>query len=389
LAQKAATLNKTISICTQSTCFGTLKANGKAVTYNGVTYELNNVDGNLTLSIITAENKSEYIAGNFNGIGGIVEINDIGIGKLHTQRTETDIKGSFDASKWELAGAGDFNKSGTDGLLWIEKETGHVYAQNNLTNFDELNNKSNYLGTLAEGYSILGTGDFTGTGFDSVLMQGPAFGNTSVSLNYGLPIWGREANGSTFVGWLGALVNTWQPGETLKGNTADLADINTRNYMYEVISIGDYNGDGVDDVMLQNVMPKTVDGVTITGSGDVFTFLTGDINAVKAGAAPTVAYAGCATDGWEIMGSGDFNGDGIDDVLLSNGTGNITGWKMSNGQRVEDFTFGELAANEQFAGIADLNNDGTDDIIVLNTATDTYHGWMISNGTVNNTIAIA
>lgn len=140
--------------------------------------------------------------------------------------------------------------------------------------------------------------------------------------------------------------------------------------------------------MLQNVMPTTVDGVTITGSGDVFTFLTGDMNAVKAGTAPTVAYAGCATGGWEIMGSGDFNGDGIDDVLLSDGTG-VAGWQMANGQQTGNQWFGNLGANEEIAGIADLNNDGTDDIVILNAATDTYHGWMISNGTVTYAVTLA
>ena len=157
--------------------------------------------------------------------------------------------------------------------------------------------------------------------------------------------------------------------------------------MYEVVSVGDYNGDGVDDVMLQNIMPKTVDGVTITGSGDVFTFLTGSMDAVKAGTAPTVAYAGCATDGWEIMGSGDFNGDGIDDVLLSDGTG-VAGWQMMNGQRQENFWFGNLGVTEEIAGIADLNNDGTDDIVVLNTATETYHGWLVKDGVITGSLAI-
>jgi hypothetical protein len=135
-------------------------------------------------------------------------------------------------------------------------------------------------------------------------------------------------------------------------------------------------------------MPGTVDGVAITGSGDVFTFLTGDMDAIKAGAAPTVAYAGCATDGWEIMGSGDFDGDGIDDVLLSDGTG-IAGWKMANGQRVENQWFGSLTANQEFAGIADLNNDGTDDILILNTATEYYCGWLIKNGNINGIQIIA
>ena len=255
-------------------------------------------------------------------------------------------------------------------------------------NFDEVNNKTHCLGILGDGYTILGTGDFTGTGIDGALMQGPAFGDASVSLNYGLPIWGREADGTTFSGWLGALVNTWQPGDALEGNTSDLEDINAKNYAYEVIATGDFNGDGVDDVMLQNVMPGTVDGVTITGSGDVFTFLTGDINAVKNGEAPTIAYAGCATDGWDIIGTGDFDGDGIDDVLLSDGTG-IAGWKMANGQRVDNMWFGNLDPNQSIAGIGDFNGDGTDDILIQNSVSNDLSAWLVKDSAITEAITLA
>ena len=145
----------------------------------------------------------------------------------------------------------------------------------------------------------------------------------------------------------------------------------------------------MDDVLLQNTMPTMVDGIKITGSGDVFAFLSGDTDAVKAGADPTVAYAGCATGGWEILGAGDFDGDGTDDILLSNGT-SLAGWKMKDGVRDADFDlqYSNLSTNQEIAGIVDIDGDGTDDLLVLSTDTNTLSGWKVENGTVTGHIAI-
>ena len=393
LAQGADGFNHTITVKLDDTELGQMQV-GQSFQIGTATYKLNLNGGDLTLSVTggycAPTGEPAFVVGKFNGKGGAFNLTVDGTATIHSTSGKITVAGNIDTTQWELLGAGDFNKNGNDGLLWLEKETGYVYMQNDLSNFNDVLNKKYCLGVVGveEGYEIRGIGDFTGTGIEGVVMKGPAFGDASVSLNYGLPIWGREYDGSTFNGWLGALVNTWQPGKPLKGNPFNLASINANNYMYDIVDVGDYNGDGVDDVMLQNIMPKAVNGVTITGSGDVFTFLTGDMEAVKAGASPTVVYAGCATDGWEIIGSGDFNGDGIDDTLLSDGSG-VAGWAMSNGQRYGNQWFGSLGATEEIAGIADFNNDGTDDILVKNTATDEMSVWLVKNGETLLPVAIA
>ncbi len=374
----------------ESKYLGTLENN--TLKLNDTSYTLVEENGNLILSVDAAGELDkyavEYTIGKINGVSCVFETRNDGTAVIRSVAGVNDVQGSINAAEWTFLDVGDFDGDGNDGMLWLENATGYVYMQNNALNFNEINNKSNCLGVLGDGYTILGTGDFTGTGMDGLIMQGPAFGDASVSLNYGLPVWGREADGTTFAGWLGALVNTWQEGDALKGDINDLADINAKNYAYEVVAVGDFNGDGVDDVMLQNVMPGTVDGVAITGSGDVFTFLTGDIDAVKAGEAPTVAYAGCATDGWNIICTGDFDGDGIDDVLLSDGT-SIAGWKMANGQRVDNMWFGNLDPNQSIVDVGDFNGDGTDDILIHNSISGELSTWFVENGTINGFSAIA
>ncbi|MBQ7403982.1 MAG: hypothetical protein IJW05_11150 [Lentisphaeria bacterium] len=88
-----------------------------------------------------------------------------------------------------------------------------------------------------------------------------------------------------------------------------------------------------------------------------------------------------STDAWTELGSGDFDGDGIDESLVSDGTNLYAA--------SEDLWLGNLSATEEIASIVDYNNDGTDDLLIHNTATDQMTAWLVKDGTTYSTLAIA
>ena len=391
LAGGAANFNKDIAITIDEFTIGTFTGGSGIITFGDYTYTLGKTEnGTLTLTVQGGLEPSEVPLGNPVIAGGnAIQIMADGTVKIHSAGGVAS-PGRIDPNAWTLLDSGDFNRDGKDGLLWLEKATGNVYMQNDLSSMAEVTNKSNCLGIAGDGYEVRAAGDFFGTGFDGALLLSPAFGDSTVSLNYGLATWSREQDGSTTPGWLGALVNTWEESgalNSLKGDFQNLTGdernkvINANNYRYELVGVGDFNGDGIDDVMLRNTMPGTVNGETITGAGDVFVFLTDTRENVIAGNRPAegIVYTGCATDGWNVVGFGDFNGDGIDDVVISNGT-DLAGWQVSNGQRTEDLWFGSLTDGWKFAGVGDFDADGTDDILLADPDNN-LAAWKVNNGT--------
>ena len=230
-----------------------------------------------------------------------------------------------------IVGTGDFNGDGRDDLL-VRGSDGRVYdwLGNSSSGFDD-NGTLTGLQFTAD-WKVAGTGDFNGDGRSDFLMR-----RDDGQVTY----WRGQANGSF-------LVNSSANNLTF---TSD----------WKVASVGDFNGDGLSDLLLRrddgwltNWLGNTAGGFTNNGAN-------------------STVYLGAE---WKVAGTGDINGDGKDDLLLRRDDGWLTDWVGSaNGSFVNNGANASLnfALEWKIAGIGDIDGNGREDILLRRD-----DGWVTS-----------
>ncbi|WP_099066659.1 beta strand repeat-containing protein [Nostoc linckia] len=129
------------------------------------------------------------------------------------------------------------------------------------------------------------------------------------------------------------------------------------------VAIGDFNGDGISDLVTANSGFPTLSLLLGNGNG---TF----------GTASSISAGG----GAQHVAIGDFNGDGFSDLVTSNFSNNNLSVLLGNG----DGTFGS-ATNyavtnlPQHVAIGDFNGDGISDLVAPNTLTNNV-SVLLGNG---------
>jgi hypothetical protein len=85
--------------------------------------------------------------------------------------------------------------------------------------------------------------------------------------------------------------------------------------------------------------------------------------------------------GWSVAGTGDFNGDGMSDILLRDNTGDIAIWEMNGTTILNPNTagVGNLSTAWSVSETGDFNGDGMSDILWRDTSGDIAIWYM--NGT--------
>ena len=141
---------------------------------------------------------------------------------------------------------------------------------------------------------------------------------------------------------------------------------------WHAIGTGDFNGDGRDDILWQN------------DNGTVREWL-GQADGSFAGNIEHVNFLAAA--GSQLIGTGDFNGDGFDDLLWQSSDGRVTDLLgQAGGGFVDNYTKVSIVTDWHAIGTGDFNGDGRADVLWQN-ANGTVREWLgQSDGTfVGNT----
>jgi len=200
----------------------------------------------------------------------------------------------------------DFDNNGFDDVI-IYDENGSVGIVSDAAAYHDVWHVDD---PSANSWQLVGAGHFHGES-DSIV-----FKNTS---NNHLYLW--DNNDLSF--------STWDWSQTDIGGISD---------GWEVAAIGDFSGDGIDDIALINHNDN--DAVFVWDNGDC----------------STSHYMGCLGSGFKIESVGDYNGDGKEDLLLreyNSGWGGIGYWASADASKWTDLNARiETNMESKFAVIA-------------------------------------
>jgi len=141
---------------------------------------------------------------------------------------------------------------------------------------------------------------------------------------------------------------------------------------WTVQAVADFTGDGKADLLWRETASGTtylwaIDGAAVTAASG-FTSAQAD---------PT----------WQVVGTGDVNGDGRSDILWRKtgggpGTGNVVAWLMNGAMVSSVGSPGAVGSEWNVQGLGDLDGDGRDDILWRDTSGGSTYVWFMAGASV-------
>jgi len=146
------------------------------------------------------------------------------------------------------------------------------------------------------------------------------------------------------------------------------------NTNWKIVATGDINGDGKTDLIWWNkstgqVYAMMLNGTTITGAGLIYNE---------------------PNTNWKIVAAADFNGNGIAELLWWNSTTGQTAIGQTNGTSAStaNLIWTEPDTNWRIVGAGDLDGDGKADIIWHNRTTGQVSAMQTNGTTVTKVVAM-
>ncbi len=335
LAAGATGFSQSISIGDGSVNYGTLTVNGSALNYGGQEYSLVNSDGTLALNIAGGASVLSSLNTDLldNGYSQIVAW-DSTQGKVGYVATNgqagppwTGIwewSGS-DISMWKVVGVGRFSADVEhDGIL-LYNGNGNTFAA--WTDLGRGDYGYVSLCHVDGNFQTLALADFDNNGLDDVIIydEKGSFGIVSDAASYH-DVWHVE---------------------------------NAATNVQKVIGAGYFgNADGKSDILVK----KTDENAYFLWHNQDSTFNTWNWSQT---------YIGSLDNDWEVAAVGDFQGDGIDDIIMwQKSTGYMYAWE--DGKSSNQRWVGALDSSDwEVAAVGDYNGDGKEDLLLR----ELVSGW--------------
>jgi hypothetical protein len=254
---------------------------------------------------------------------------------------------------WHIVGSGDINGDGTSDLVWWNELSGDVYVW-----FVESGGYAGaaFVGEATLDWTIRAVADVDGDGIADLVWSNSSTGQvyTWILDSYGYPV--QFGDLGLAAGWV------------LQGS-------------------GDFNGDGMADLLFTRSDGRNQHiGIWLLYGTGVLSYMTDPANPIVWTATGEELTIGA---NHSFGGIGDFNADGISDVVWQGTSatagGSIDVWTLtprscSGGDQPvciqQSVSLGETTAGFMVSAVADANGDHVSDLVFRNAATGDVYTWL-------------